>query len=88
MGFFTSSTYQLGGVGQSILGVDYVGVERFYSKDGIIHHTLLEHEIGIIEGLLLDDVPVGDYFLCALPLKIVGSDGSPVRAVLMKFADE
>lgn len=70
------------------IGVDYVGVEWFYSKDGIIHHMLLEHEIGILEGLLLDDVPVGDYFLCALPLRIVGSDGSPVRAVLMKFADE
>jgi arylformamidase len=40
------------------------------------------HEITILEGLSLDDVPEGCYELIALPLKIIGADGSPLRALL------
>ena len=38
--------------------------------------------MAILEGLVLDDVPAGDYELIALPLRLVGFDASPVRAVL------
>ena len=37
---------------------------------------------GAFANLLLRDVPAGVYELIALPLKLVGFDGSPVRAVL------
>jgi hypothetical protein len=40
------------------------------------------HGIAVLEGLVLDDVPAGDYELIALPLKMAGLDASPVRAVL------
>lgn len=46
------------------------------------HHALLRNNIAILEGLDLTGVPDGLYELCALPLKITGGDGSPVRAVL------
>jgi arylformamidase len=38
--------------------------------------------MAILEGLRLDDVPDGEYELIALPLKLIGFDASPVRAVL------
>lgn len=67
------------------IGIDYVSVEKFETENGEVHRALLENEMGILEGLDLDMVPEGDYFLSALPLKMEGSDGSPVRAVLLEI---
>ena len=39
----------------------------------------------VLENLLLDDVPEGDYELIALPLKLMTADASPVRAVLREL---
>ena len=36
----------------------------------------------VLEGLVLDAPPAGDYELIALPLKLAGLDASPVRAIL------
>ncbi|MBQ8732695.1 MAG: cyclase family protein [Oscillospiraceae bacterium] len=49
-----------------------------------VHTALLGSGIAILEGLELSDVPSGKYFLVALPLKLSGGDGSPVRAVLLE----
>ena len=38
--------------------------------------------VRVLENLVLDAVPEGDYELIALPLKLVHADASPVRAVL------
>jgi len=46
------------------------------------HQRLLIHDVRVLENLVLDAVPSGDYELIALPLKLVGGDASPVRAVL------
>lgn len=43
---------------------------------------MLRHNMSILEGLVLKDVPEGTYELVALPLPLVGFDASPVRAVL------
>ena len=43
--------------------------------------------MAILEGLVLTDVPEGLYELIALPLKLVGFDASPVRAVLRTLKD-
>ena len=48
-----------------------------------IHRILLEAEVVILEGILLDEVTPGYYFLAAQPLKMEGLDGSPVRPVLL-----
>ena len=39
----------------------------------------------VLENLVLDAVDAGDYELIALPLKLVESDASPVRAVLREL---
>ncbi|MCM1038063.1 MAG: cyclase family protein [Ruminococcus sp.] len=64
--------------------INCLGVEMgtvAYGDDQIpVHKILLGAEIVIIEGLTLEQVPDGIYFLSAAPLKMQGSDGSPVRA--------
>ncbi|WP_342567107.1 arylformamidase [Psychrobacillus sp. FSL K6-4046] len=65
-----------------LLGLDIPSVDDIESKELPIHHTLYQHGVNIIENLYLQDVAEGEYELIALPLKIVGADGSPVRAVL------
>jgi arylformamidase len=60
-------------------------VGGFY-HDGIpTHQTLLGAGIWVIEGINLAAVEPGTYELVCLPVKILGADGSPARAVLRKM---
>lgn len=68
--------------GIRLIGVDVPSVDPLESKELAAHHSLHEHDIHILEGLLLDHVEPGDYELMALPLPLAEADGSPVRAVL------
>jgi arylformamidase len=68
--------------GLLLLGVDTPSVDRFDDQQLVCHHRLYEHGIATLESLLLAGVPDGVYELIALPLKIAGVCGSPVRAVL------
>ena len=68
--------------GVKLVGVDYLSVEPFGSKQHPVHHTLLGNNVIIIEGLNLNAVPAGDYELIALPLRLRGADGSPARVIL------
>ncbi len=67
--------------GVRLVGVDYLSVERF-GGDGSVHRTLLGAGVIVVEGLDLRDVPPGDYTLCCLPMKLVGSEGAPARVIL------
>lgn len=49
-----------------------------------VHLILLGAGIVLLEGIVLNDVPEGRYFLSAAPLDLGGSDGAPCRAYLMK----
>jgi arylformamidase len=64
------------------VGIDTPSVDLFESKDLPAHKAILRHNMSILEGLVLKDVPEGTYELIALPLPLVGFDASPVRAVL------
>lgn len=64
------------------IGLDSPSVDLQDSKDLLAHKAILSHHIAILEGLMLREVPPGRYELIALPLKLIGFDGSPVRAVL------
>jgi arylformamidase len=64
------------------VGIDTPSVDLFSSKDLPAHKTIFRHDIAILEGLVLRDVPPGVYELIALPLKLMGFDASPVRAIL------
>jgi arylformamidase len=68
--------------GVRLIGVDVPSVDLFDSKDLPAHKRFLANDMAILEGLALRDVPAGEYELIALPLRLVGFDGSPVRAVL------
>jgi arylformamidase len=72
----------LHGRGVRLIGIDTPSVDLFDSKDLPAHRRFLAHDMAILEGLVLKDVPDGDYELIALPLPLVGFDASPVRAVL------
>ena len=65
-----------------LYGADAPSMDAIDSKTLPGHHALRRHGIAILEGLDLTHAPDGLYELAALPLKITGGDGSPVRAVL------
>jgi arylformamidase len=68
--------------GVNLIGIDSPSVDLFDSKDLPSHQMFLKCDMAILEGLVLRDVPEGVYELIALPLKLVGFDASPVRAIL------
>lgn len=74
--------------GVILLGIDNPSVDPLDSKEVLAHHNLYEHGIHILEGLDLRHVQQGIYELIALPLKIAGADGAPVRAVVRKKVDK
>ena len=65
-----------------LIGIDTPSVDPFESKELEAHHALARHDMANLEGLLLGHVDEGEYELIALPLRLAGADGSPVRAVL------
>jgi len=69
-------------LGVRLIGIDTPSVDLFDSKELPTHARFLAHGMAILEGLVLADVPEGDYELIALPLKLMSADASPVRAVL------
>ncbi|MTD31618.1 arylformamidase [Planomicrobium sp. YIM 101495] len=66
----------------TLLGVDVPSIDPETSKELPMHHAMKDNHRYILEGIVLDKVAEGVYGLTALPLKIAGADGSPVRAVL------
>ena len=74
--------HRLGDLGVRLVGIDTPSVDLFDSKDLPAHRAFLDRDMAILEGLALAGVPEGLYELIALPLRLVGFDASPVRAVL------
>lgn len=52
-----------------------------------VHLIMLGAEIVLLEGIRLEKVPAGKYFLNAVPLNLGGADGSPCRATLLKMQE-
>lgn len=69
--------------------IELVGVERQsvgeIASPMPVHLELLSKEVVLLEGIVLEAVEEGDYFLSAAPIKVGGSDGAPCRAVLLDF---
>jgi arylformamidase len=70
--------------GVKLLGSDLPSMDEIDSKSLQNHHALARAGIAIVESLDLSDVPPGIYNFAALPLKIAGGDGAPLRAVLWR----
>ena len=65
------------------VGIDYLSVAGFTAGNVLpVHHALIDAGIWIIEGLDLTDAPEGPCDLVCLPLKLVGADGAPARAII------
>jgi arylformamidase len=75
----------LAGLGVRLIGIDSQSVDPADSKTLPSHTQLLKLDVRVLENLVLDDVPAGDYELIALPLKWILADASPVRAVLREL---
>ena len=71
--------------GVMLVGTDAPSVDPQESKTMDAHKAVLRHDMRILEGLVLDDVPEGRYELIALPLKIAGGDAGLCRAVLREL---
>ena len=92
-GFRTDFTYitpatarLLADSGIVLVGIDYLSIEKSGSPGHPVHIALLEKEIVILEGVVLREVPPGDYELVCAPLKYDGAtgDGSPARTFLVR----
>ncbi len=68
--------------GVQTVGVDYLSVGGYHIDGPETHRALLGAGIWIIEGLDLSATAPGAYDLICLPLRIMGADGAPARAVL------
>ncbi|MFG6441331.1 arylformamidase [Roseateles sp. LKC17W] len=71
--------------GVRLIGIDTPSVDPASSKSLDSHQQLLRLDLRVLENLVLDDVPPGDYELIALPLKLQGACASPVRAILREL---
>jgi arylformamidase len=75
----------LAGLGVKLVGIDSQSVDPADSKTLDSHQALARHDVRVLENLVLDAVPAGDYELIALPLKLAQACASPVRAVLREL---
>ena len=73
---------RLAALGVTLIGIDTASIDPADSKTLDSHQTIRRLNLRVLENLVLDDVPEGDYELIALPLKLMTADASPVRAVL------
>ena len=71
-------------LGVRLLGLDVPSVDEIDAKQLVNHHAIGAAAISIIESLDFSAVSPGRYNFVALPLKIAGADGSPVRAILWR----
>lgn len=70
--------------GVKLLGFDVPSVDEITAKQLVNHYALAAAGINIIESLDLSAIEAGRYNFIALPLKIAGGDGSPLRAILWR----
>lgn len=71
-------------LGVKLLGLDVPSVDEIDAKQLVNHHAIGAAGISIVESLDLTAVSAGRYNFVALPLKIAGGDGSPLRAILWR----
>jgi arylformamidase len=76
---------RLAALGVKLIGIDTASIDPADSKALDSHQVIRRLGLRVLENLVLDEVPEGDYELIALPLKLVTADASPVRAVLREL---
>ncbi|HZY20383.1 MAG TPA: arylformamidase [Ramlibacter sp.] len=83
--FAPDAIERLADQGVRLVGIDTASIDPAASKELPSHQVIRRRGLRVLENLVLDDVPEGDYELIALPLKLMTADASPVRAVLREL---
>lgn len=71
-------------LGVRLVGIDTPSIDLCDDRELESHSAVDKHDMAILEGIVLDGIEEGLYTLAAFPLKILGADASPVRAVLIQ----
>jgi arylformamidase len=71
--------------GVDLVGIDYLSAEKFGASEPKTHQILLGKNIPIIEGLDLRGIKAGEYDLIVLPLRVVGHEAAPARALVRQI---
>lgn len=82
--FAPETVERLADAGVCLIGIDTASIDPADSKTLDAHQVIRRRDLRVLENLVLDEVPEGDYELIALPLKLTSADASPVRAVLRR----
>ncbi len=80
--FAPETVERLADLGVRLIGIDSASIDPADSKRLASHQVIRRRGLRVLENLVLDAVPEGDYELIALPLRLTTADASPVRAVL------
>lgn len=83
--FAPDTLERLADLGLRLVGIDSASIDPAASKTLDAHQVIRRRDMRVLENLVLDEVPEGDYELIALPLKLTTADASPVRAVLRRL---
>lgn len=83
--FAAETIERLADAGVQLVGIDTASIDPADSKQLPSHQAIRRRGLRVLENLVLDAVPEGDYELIALPLKLMTADASPVRAVLREL---
>ena len=83
--YASDTVERLADLGVMLVGIDTASIDPAASKALPSHQVIRRRGLRVLENLVLDEVPEGDYELIALPLKLTTADASPVRAVLREL---
>lgn len=83
--FSAEAVRKLGEASVTLIGIDTPSIDPASSQDLPSHQEIWRWKMRNLENLILKEVPDGRYELIALPLRLVGFDASPVRAILRTF---
>ena len=83
--FAPETIERLADAGVTLVGIDTASIDPAQSKTLDSHQVIRRRGLRVLENLVLDAVPEGDYELITLPLKLMTADASPVRAVLREI---
>ncbi len=86
--FAPETVERLADLGVTLIGIDTASIDPAASKELPSHQVIRRRGLRVLENLVLDAVPEGEYELIALPLKLTTADASPVRAVLRAHDDD
>ena len=81
-GYAPGTIERLADLSVLLVGIDSASIDPADSKTLDSHQVVRRRGLRVLENLVLDAVPEGDYELIALPLRLTTADASPVRAVL------